>query len=90
MNLIVIQEPKKVNERVIINTQLPHKMPSDGLGNFAMMMNISRKVTTITILQNKVNSILSLQKPKPPKKPTLTHNYKHHEKKAKKKKKNHL
>lgn len=71
MNLIVIQESKKVNARVIINTQLPHKMPSDGLGNFAMFINISRKVTTITILQNKVNSILSLQKPKPPKKTNI-------------------
>jgi len=36
-------------------------VPRNGLGNFAVAMNVVRKVTTITILQNKVNSILSLQ-----------------------------
>ncbi len=41
-------------------------MPRGGLRNFAMTTNIRRKVTTITILQNKVNSILSLQSTKTP------------------------
>lgn len=47
---------------MIIYTQLPHKVPRNGLGNFAAVaMNVGRKVTTIAILQNKVNYIISLQ-----------------------------
>lgn len=59
--------------RLLLHTQLPHKVPCHSLGDFAVAMNVRRKVTTIAIFQNKVKSILSLQTPKT--NITATYNY---------------
>lgn len=48
-------------------TQLPHEMACNRFRNFAMAMNVSSKVPTSTILQNKVNPVIGL---KPRKKST--------------------
>lgn len=42
-------------------TQLPHEMACNRFRNLAMAMNVSTKVPTSTILQNKVNPVIGLK-----------------------------
>ena len=51
---------RNITKTDLIITQLPHKMLSNRLGDFAMDIDVLSKITSTTILQHKKDPISSL------------------------------